>query len=209
MERVADAFVADDGSFEEVGTFATGVVGAVFAVDVVVAVIDIRGTYDAGEAGTGVVVQGVRYEGGLGTLEIHVVVEHGLAGGRAVLSPLALEGVVAIDHAASIEEIAKFVEAVVVQRVAVEAGLVVGQDHIVACTCQLVGAVVEEDVGDERQRVALIHVDIAKGIEGVGLLVVERAVASQDDVIVAKADVTHQDLCISIDTLVEVQFIGM
>ena len=83
------------------------------------------------------------------------------------------------------------------------------QDNVIASSGELVGAVVEEDVGDKCQRVALIHVDIAKGIEGVGLLIVECAVAGEDDIVVTKADVSHQDLGITIDALVEVEFVGM
>ena len=205
----ADTFVADNGTIKQVGTFTTGIIGAILAVDMVVTVVDIRGTNDTCKAGAGVVVQRVGDKGGLWTLEVNVVVEHGFAGGGAVLPPLTLESVVTIDHATTIEEIAEFVETVIVQGVAVEAHLVVRQDNVITSSGELVGAVVEEDVGDECQRVALIHVDIAKGIEGVGLLIVERAVASENDIVVTKADVSHQDLGITIDALVEVEFVGM
>jgi len=205
----ADTFIADNGTIKQVGTLTTGIIGAILAVDMVVAVVDIRGANDTCKAGAGVVVQCVGDKGGLWTLEVNVVVEHGFASGRAVLPPLTLESVVAIDHATTIEEISEFVEAVIVKGVAVEAHLVVRQDNVIASSGELVGAVVEEDVGDECQRVALIHVNIAKGIEGVGLLIVERAVASENDIVVTKADISHQNLGITIDALVEVEFVGM
>ena len=76
-----------------------------------------------------------------------------------------------------------------------------------AGTRQLVGAVVEEHIRDQGQCIALIHVDIAEGIEGVGLLVVEGAVAGEDDIIVTEADMTHKDLGIAVQALVVVELI--
>ena len=109
-----DALITDDGTIQEVDALSTGVVAAVLAVDVIVAIIYIRGPHNTRPPCFGVVVKGVGDKGALGRAHIHIIIEHRLVGGRAVLSPLALKGVVAVHQAAAIEEVAELVEAVVV-----------------------------------------------------------------------------------------------
>jgi len=212
IERVAfdaHAFVTDDGTIQEIDLFATGIVVTILAIDVVVAIVDIGGTDDACKARAGVVVQGVGDEGTLGGAEVYIIIEDSLPRGGAVLSPLALQRVLAVHQPSAIEEIAQVIQAVIVKGVAVEQALAMGEDNVITGTGQLVGSVVEEDVRDKGQGVALVHVDMAVGVEGVGLLVVEGAVAREDNIVVAEAHVAHQDLCIAVYTLVVEEFIGM
>ena len=209
VSRHRAPFVADDGALQQMGVVCTRVVGATFAVDVIVAVVDVGGSHDARRCCAGVVVEGVADEGEAGILQIHIVVEDGLARGRAVLSPFARERVLLVHEFAALEEVTEVIESVIVEAVTEQAAVVVLEHHIVARHRQLVEAVVVEDVGVEDERVGLVHHDMAEGIEGVASLIVEGAVAGEDDVIVAEADVAHKNLCLAMHTLVVVEFIRM
>ena len=114
-----------------------------------------------------------------------------------------------VEDSSAFEEIAKFVESVVVQAVGVDGHRAVLEHYIVACPCQPVESVVIEHLAVEQQRVALIHVDIAEGVEGVGGFVVEGAVAIHEHAFVAELDIAHQDLRIGVQPVVEEQAVGM
>ena len=84
-----------------------------------------------------------------------------------------------------------------------------GEDDIVAGLCQLGCAVIEEDIGDEGERIGLVHLHVAEGIKGVVTLEIEGTVTGEDDIIVAEPHIAYQNLCIPLDTLVVVELVGM
>ena len=144
-----------------------------------------------------------------GVDEPDIVVEDCLVRSGAVLSPVAGQFVVVVEDPSALEEVAEVVEAVIVEAVGVDGHRAVLQFHVIACPCQLVESVVEEHFADEGECVALVHAHVAEGVEGVGGLVVESAVAVEEDAVVVELHVAHQDLCGSVQALVEEEAVGM
>ena len=76
------------------------------------------------------------------------------------------------------------------------------QHHIESCLCHLLVAVIVGIVREESQGVALIHLNIAKGLERIRGLIEMSAVAEQFGSIMFELHMSVKDLCVRIFILV-------
>ena len=109
----------------------------------------------------------------------------------------------------SLEIIAEFVEAVIVKAVGVDGQCAVLEHYIVTCPCQLVESVIVKHFAVKQERIALVHPHMAEGVEGIGRLVVEGAVAIQEHTVVTELHVAHQYLRGAVHSFVEEEAVGM
>ena len=98
---------------------------------------------------------------------------------------------------------------VIVQGIAIETAVKVGEDDIVTRHRHLVCTVVVENVGCQGERVGLVHLHMTEGIEGVISFVVAGAVTGEDDIVVTKTHISTKNLCVWVQTLVIEQFVGV
>ena len=211
-DAVADehlALVAEDGAIEEAGPLVAGVVVAALGVDMAASRSDVGWSDNLGHAGMGVVVERVSGEVHVGGAHLDVEVEDGNLRIGIILAPVGDEVGLAVDHLAALEEVGVVVEAVEVQAVGIEGRLAVAQLNVIAGHSHLVVAVVVSIVAEEREGVALIHFDMAEGLEGVGGLVEIGTVAMEGGSFVAELDLAVEDLGFGVDVAVVTEAVGM
>ena len=212
IDAVADelsALVVQDRAVHEPCTFELRVIVALLGVDMAVAGDDVGGADDMGHGEARVVIERVGGQIKVLVAHLHVVVEDRHLRLRVILAPVGRQRGALVHHLASFEEIGIVVEAVEVQRVGIERRLAVLQHHVIACLRHLVVTIVVGVVGEERERVALVYLNMSEGLEGVGLLVEVGAVAVEAGADVGEVDVAVQNLCIAVLVLVVVQPVGM
>ena len=79
------------------------------------------------------------------------------------------------------------------------------QHNIVSCLCQLSVTVVVSIVAGQAERIALFHLNVSEGFEGVGLLIEVCAVTEEVGSLVAEVYIAVQHLCVAVLILVVVQ----
>ena len=177
--------------------------------------LDVGGSHDVSNACAGIIMQGVRDQGGLCAAwrsrvhQLHIIVEHCLACGWSVFSPVARELILLVEQASALEEVAHAIELVIVETIGVEGTLAVSQHHITAHPGYLVKAVIIEYLACERKGIALHHPYMAVGIKGVGGFEEQRTVAVHEHIIVPELHIAHQELRVRPYMVIEIQFIGM
>ena len=201
--------VGEDGTVHQPCLIALRVVVAQFGVDMALAGGDVGGADDMGQGGAGVIVQGVGGQEELRAAHLHVVVEDRHLALCVVLAPVGGEGGVAVDHLAALKEVDIVVEAVEVEAVGVEGGLAMLQHHVMTGTRHLLVALVEGIVAEQREGVALIHLHMAEGLEGVAGLVEIGTVAVESRALVGEVHLAVEDGGVAVLQLVVVEQVGM
>ena len=157
----------------------------------------------------GVVVQGVGGEVHVFVAHTHVEVKDGNLRLGVVLAPVGDEGRTAVNHLAALEEIGVVIQTVEVQTVGIQGRTAVLKHDIAAGNGHLVITVVEGVLADQREGVALDHLHMTEGFEGVATLVEVGTVAVQRSTFMTKLHLTVKYLCFGILPLVVVQHVGM
>ena len=170
---------------------------------------DVRGAYDLCRRGLRIVVERVGREVHILVAHLHVEVKYRQLRLGIVLPPVGDECRLAVNHLAALEEIGIVVKTVEVQTVGIERRPSVLQLHVASRNRHLVVAVVEGVLREQRERISLIHTHMAEGLEGVGSLVEEGAVAMQRGPFVAELHLAVQYLCVTVLVHVVVQHVGM
>ena len=209
------AVVGEDAALQQIGQFPMGVIVAQFRIDMAVTVVDIGGTHHMCNGCACIVVERIGDDDALGRFgrcrihKAHVVIEHRIARGRIVFTPVAGQFVSLVHQPAALEEIAQVVETVIVEAVGIKDRIAMGEHHILPHTRQLVHAVVIEHIPVKGERIALHKPHMAEGIKRVGSLIVERTVAIHENAIVLKLHVAHKELGREAHTVIKEHAIDM
>ena len=186
------------------------IVVAELAIDVVLAVLNVRRANNVSNSGLRIIMQRVGDKNGLWLgrrcriNQADVVIEDRFMRRRAVLAPIACQLIVVVEDLSAFEEVTEFIETVIVETVGVDGHSSVLEHNIISCPCQTVEAVIVKHFAIEMKRIALVHSDMTEGVEGVTVLVVKCTVAVHEYTFVAEADIAHKDLRRSMNVLVEV-----
>ena len=128
---------------------------------------DGRWSHDMSYRRACIVVERVGGDMVLARIHLHAIIERRLTCSSAVGTPVAHQSVLAINEFATLEEVGKTIDAVVVERVGVKSLCAMFQHHIVTCVHHLVGAVVVGIVAGERERVALLEAHMSESLHRV------------------------------------------
>ena len=154
-----------------------GIEKAVLGVDGAALRRHLRRPHDMGYRLRRIVVERVGSDKPVAVVQLHVVIEDGLARTCIILSPVGHEVILAVDEFSALHEVGRLIEAVVGEAVGIERLAAMSEHHVLAGHHQFLGAVVGSHVASQRQCVALLETHVAEGLHRVGSLVVVGAVA--------------------------------
>ncbi len=157
----------------------------------------------------GVVIERVGSQEKVLVLQLYVVGKESLFGVCVIFAPVGSKHTAVINQFTTFKEVAKTVHAVIVEAVGIKRCLTVLQHDVVTCTGQFSVTVIVGIVAEERQGVALIHLDMAKSLKGVAGLKEVGTVTIKPGTHVSKMNFAPQHLRIAVLVLVVTQLIGM
>ena len=155
-------------------------------------------------------MQRIGVEGEVVILQHDVIVEDRRLIHRGVLSIDAREHIEAVGHRAVVKVVGDPRHTIVVQAISEEGILSLLHLNQLSEPCQPRVAVVVQVVAVDIYRILrLVDVDVAKGLEAIGLPVEECTVAVHQRIVVLEDNIPRQDLRIGIDLLIEAPQVHM
>ena len=154
---------------------------------------------------THIIIQGICLQIELGILQFHVVVEHCLTALCIIFSPVTGQYILVIHHLTAFKEIAKIVKTVIIERIGIEFGSTVCKNHITACTCHLLVAVIISIVTQQGQCITLAQFHMSESLKRIAGFKEIGTITGQRSSFMAKADMAVQNLGIRLPTVTVVR----